>query len=377
MSFANWRGGLLRKSGASVLWFLLFLGICFISSCRKKPSISAQQSLPTLDQAVASEEAAARELAAAQKVTSVKADAVVTIVDAVEPKEPARKMSSAAKKSVESLRFVGYNLANWLVLDERYDPKTHITAKNAPKPEKEKAAVVAIVAAEKPDVFGVCEIGTEEDLLELQKRLKDAGVDLPHMHYSGGIDPVRHLGLLSRFPIVATATPVDNSYRLEGKEYNIQRGILDATVKTPDGRLWRFLGIHLKSKRDVENGDQNQMRINEAQLLRKHIDEILKADPLARIISYGDFNDTRRASPLKIVQGTYNSPRGMTPIGLHDSRDEYWTHFWEREDIYSRFDYIMFSQALKKEVVYEACGIIDPVNWRMGSDHRAVKAVFR
>jgi hypothetical protein len=67
----------------------------------------------------------------------------------------------------------------------------------------------------------------------------------------------------------------------------------------------------------------------------------------------------------------------MSPIGAHDSRGEYWTHFWAREDVYSRFDYIHFSQALKKDVNFQECGILDPKNWNDASDHRAVLGVFR
>lgn len=360
MTYKNVKFSAPLKGGAIFLLSLL----CAIG-CQKKSqgSASAENVLPTIEQAVANLETQAAP-AVTQSINTQPAAAPVAA-------------DATATSTPTGLRFVGYNVANWLILDERYDFDTRISEKNAPKPEKEKAAVVSIVSAEKPDVFGVCEIGTKDDLIDIQTRLKAAGVDLPHLHYSGGMDTTRHLGLLSRFPIVSTAVVADQKYKINGKEYGMQRGVLDATVKTPDGRLWRFLGVHLKSKRDVEDGDQNQMRINEAQLLRKHIDEILKADPQARLINYGDFNDTRRTSPLKIIQGPYNSPRGMNPIGLHDSRHEYWTHFWEREDVYSRFDYIMFSQALKKDVVFEECKILDPKNWRMGSDHRAVMAVFR
>jgi endonuclease/exonuclease/phosphatase family metal-dependent hydrolase len=297
------------------------------------------------------------------------------------PQKPGVNVSTptpaAAPSSSTGLRFVAYNVENWLILENRYDYETRVSSKNAPKPEKEKSAVVEILVNARPDALGVCEIGSKEDLLDIQARLKAAGLDLPHTHFASGIDSSRHLGLLSRFPIVSTAKPADTEYKLNGKEYAIQRGILDATVQAPDQRQWRLLGVHLKSKREVEDGDQNQMRINEAQLLRKHIDEILTTDPQARLIAYGDFNDTRASAPIRIIQGPNNSPRAMSPIGLHDSRKEYWTHFWAKEDSYSRFDYIFFSQALKKEVSFQECGILDPANWNEASDHRAVLGVFR
>ena len=318
-----------------------------------------------------------------EKKQTPSAASVLPLASEVEPSlavatsERAPSAAVPATASATGLRFVTYNVENWLILENRYDYETRISAKDAPKPEKEKAAVISLLTDAKPDVLGVCEIGSKEDLMEIQKLLKAAGLDLPHHHFASGIDRSRHLGLLSRFPLSSTATPADTQYKLDGKEYGIQRGVLDATVQTPDSRLWRFLGVHLKSKRDVEDGDQNLMRINEAQLVRKHIDGILNTDPQARIISYGDFNDTRASSPVRIIQGPYNSPRSMSPIGAHDSRKHYWTHFWAKEDVYSRFDYIFFSQSLKKDVIFPECRILDPENWDDASDHRAVLGVFR
>ena len=338
----------------------LLAAICVASiACEKKETPSAAAVLPVI-----------------QEQAQVPSNAPSSPPPAT--KSNTNQASSASVATTNAgLRFVGYNVENWLILESRYDFETRETSKNAPKPDKEKSAVVEILRDARPDVLGVCEIGSKEDLVDIQTRLKSAGLDLPHSHFASGVDSSRHLGLLSRFPIISTTQAKDTRYQLNGKEYGIQRGILDATVQSPDQRTWRFLGVHLKSKRDVEDGDQNQMRINEAQLLRKHIDEILKTDPQVRLISYGDFNDTRASSPIRIVQGPYNSPRAMTPIGLHDSRREYWTHFWAKEDSYSRFDYIFFSQALKNEVSFKECGILDPANWNDASDHRAVLGVFR
>lgn len=338
----------------------MLAAVCVASiSCEKNETPSAAEVLPTI-----------------QEVAVTKSQAPATVLTAAKPSSEIAA-NAAAPASSTGLRFVGYNVENWLILENRFDYETKVATKNAPKPDKEKSAVVEILHNARPDVLGVCEIGSKEDLLDIQTRLKTAGLDLPHSHFASGVDSSRHLGLLSRFPIIATAQPKDSQYQLNGKEYGIQRGILDATVQSPDQRTWRFLGVHLKSKRDIEDGDQNQMRINEAQLLRKHIDEILKADPQARLISYGDFNDTRASAPIRIIQGPNNSPRAMSPIGLHDSRNEYWTHFWAKEDSYSRFDYIFFSQALKNEVLFKECGILDPANWNEASDHRAVLGVFR
>ena len=63
-----------------------------------------------------------------------------------------------------------------------------------------------------------------------------------------------------------------------------QRGILDATLQvTPDYQL-RLIGIHLKSRREVEEGDQAVMRRHEAVLLREHVEAILEAAPHTNLL---------------------------------------------------------------------------------------------
>lgn len=271
------------------------------------------------------------------------------------------------------LRFIGYNVENWLTMDRFINNKS---AKSAPKPDEEKKAVVHILVANQPDVVGICEIGEASDLAEIQESLKAAGLNLPHSHYSGGTDPVRHLGLLSRHPIHSTAKAAQLEYRMNGQTFGFNRGVLDATV-TANGNSYRFLGVHLKSKRDVEEGDQEQMRINEAHLLRKHVDAIFETDPQARLLVYGDFNDTYPSKAVKAITGSENESKRLSPIYLKDSRGEAWTHHWKNQDIYSRIDFVTVSRALRSEVDFKASRIIEDDGWDTASDHRAVMVIFK
>ncbi len=297
-----------------------------------------------------------------------------TISAPAAPAIPAEKSKPAKAKSGDSgLRFVTYNVENWLTMDRYVNRKA---LKGAGKPDSEKQAVIAMLADQAPDVVGICEIGTAADLAEIQEKLKAAGVDLPNSRYTGGSDEVRHLGLLSRFPIVATAEPAETTYRLNGKMFAINRGILDATVEGR-GQTYRFLGVHLKSKRESELGDQEAMRVNEARLLRRHVDGIFKKDPAARLIVYGDFNDTRATPAIKQVTGRYNDPTYLTAIPAKDGAGTAWTHYWALHDIYSRFDFVMVSRALRKEVDFSASHILDTSGWNDASDHRPVLAIFK
>lgn len=271
------------------------------------------------------------------------------------------------------LRFIAYNVENWLTMDRVVDRKL---AKGKPKPTSEKQAVIRILAAHKPDVVGLCEIGTAADLAEIQQQLKSAGIDLPHSHYGGGSDPVRHLGLLSRFPITATSKAAKMDYRLEGKTLGFSRGVLDTTV-TARKKSYRFLGAHLKSKRQTPDGDQEQMRISEARLLRQHVDSILAKNANARLVVYGDFNDSRQSRAFKVLTGNYNSPGYLTPVPFRDSRGHAWTHHWRAHDIYSRIDYVTVSRALRRELDFQKSYLIDDANWHKASDHRPLMAIFR
>ncbi len=289
------------------------------------------------------------------------------------PKTPEPVATPAEKPSSEGLRFIAYNVENWLTMDRYVDRKN---LKGAPKPESEKEAVVQILVRHVPDVIGLCEIGTAADLAEIQEDLKAAGLNLPHSHYTGGSDPTRHLGLLSRFPITSTAKPAESEFQLAGQTFAINRGILDATLEAR-GQTYRFLGVHLKSKRDVEVGDQEAIRLQEARLLRRHVDSILETNADARLVVYGDFNDTRATPAIKAITGNYNDPTYLTAIPAKDSREQAWTYHWSLHDIYSRIDFIMVSRGLRGDVDFQAAKIIDDVEWDKASDHRPVLAIFK
>ncbi len=275
--------------------------------------------------------------------------------------------------SSEGLRFISYNVENWLTMDRYVDRKL---AKNLPKPESEKQALVKLLTNQAPDVIGLCEIGETSDLKEVQSALKAAGLDLPFTHYVGGSDPVRHQGLLSKFPITSTAKPAETEFKMSGRTFGINRGILDASIDA-GGKQYRLIGVHLKSKREVKDVDQEEMRIHEARLLRRHVDSILQSEANARLIVYGDFNDTRPSKTFKSVTGSYNDPGYLTAIPAKDSRGEAWTHYWEPHDIYSRIDFITVSRALRPEVDFRASRIIDDPTWNEASDHRPVLAIFK
>jgi endonuclease/exonuclease/phosphatase family metal-dependent hydrolase len=344
-------------------WFAGILALALCLTACDKPSRTPDWDTP------GGESPTAENVPAAQPSEDVLATIRPAAPEAAAEKSVVRNMPAADS----GFRFMAYNVRNWLVMDRYVD---NVLQRSKPKPDGEKAAVIRMITAHSPDVIGLCEIGTAGDLEEIREMLKSAGLDLPHSHYTGGTDKVRHLGLLSRFPITATSRPAENEFRLHGQTFGINRSILDATLQIR-GKPYRFLGVHLKSKRPIEEADQEQLRVNEARLLRRHVDAILGEDPVARLVVYVDFNDTRPTRTFKTATGNYNDPGYLTAVPVKDSRGHAWTHHWAPHDIYSRIDFVTVTRELRREVDFPASYIIDDAGWEQASDHRPLLVIFR
>ena len=75
------------------------------------------------------------------------------------------------------------------------DGKSVHTGRN----QEEVAQLVNVIKKADPDVLGICEIGTVEDLKQLQRALMKAGVQLPYYFHTGGSDSLRKQAFLSKF----------------------------------------------------------------------------------------------------------------------------------------------------------------------------------
>ncbi len=277
------------------------------------------------------------------------------------PNLPTRQQVSSSKTPI---RFVCYNLRNYLTMHRGTEKKF--------KPEREVTAIIDNIIRASPDILGVCEIGTQADLEHLQRRLTTAGCDLPHSYLSVGADPYRRQALLSRFPIHPNNVP-KYTYNMKGKRHEVRRGILDATLQTPKGEI-RLLGAHLKSKRPLAGYDQAEIRLEEAQILRKHASSILTV-PSRKLLVFGDMNDTKGSSTIRLMTGSKD--RKLTSIETFDKYGTKWTQYWAREDIYSRFDYVFASKSILPMIDKKASYILDTPPGDVASDHRALVIIIR
>ena len=292
-----------------------------------------------------------------------------------QPNNPAKTTQpeiTRPESSSEPVKFLVYNLKNYLTMHRYSDGKVSYKS----KPEEEIQALVETILSARPDILGVCEIGQPSDLHDLQSRLEAEGLPLMHSHRVNGSDKDRALAILSRFPIVSTHVPEKQTFLIEGGRFRISRGILDTTIQLPDKEL-RLLGVHLKSKRPVKQADQALIRRNESLLLRQHIEDILNTKPETMLCVYGDFNDTKRSKAVSAIRGRTNSRAHMKIIELTDTRGESWTHHWKHEDIYSRIDYVMVNERLDPFIDKSSSKLLDPSDWELASDHRAMLVLIK
>jgi hypothetical protein len=72
------------------------------------------------------------------------------------------------------------------------------------------------------------------------------------------------------------------------------------------------------------------------------------------------------------IEGVSGMELSMHRINLKDSHGEAWTHYWEFQDLYSRFDYFFVSRPLEPYVDKRGSHIYDVPNFYSGSDHRPI-----
>jgi endonuclease/exonuclease/phosphatase family metal-dependent hydrolase len=248
--------------------------------------------------------------------------------------------------------------------------------------------VVKSLVALKPDVLALQEIGDVDSLAELQGRLKAAGLDLPHTEHVRGYDTNIFVAVLSRFPIVSKHPHTNESYLLNGRRFRTSRAIAEVEIEPRPGYRFSLLTTHLKSKRAVADGDEAEMRTQEAMILREKLDALLQQKSDANFVVCGDFNDTRDTPAIRAVMGRGNKSlmdtrpaerNGDTAPSENpnwDPRRVTWTHYYGKEDSYSRLDYILVSRGMAREWRKEGTYILTLPDWGVASDHRPLVAEF-
>ncbi len=287
-------------------------------------------------------------------------------------------MSSA--RAASNFSVGSYNVENYLDADSG--------TRKAKSPEA-KAKVREIIRALNVDVLALQEMGGTNALLELRASLRNEGVDYPHWQHVRGVDTNVHLAVLSRFPFGAKRHHTNDNFLLGGRHFQVSRGFAEVDIQVNPRYDFTLLVAHLKSKRPIPDADQAELREAEAVQLRKHIDVLFGANPNARIILAGDLNDTKDSRAVKTIRGSRGNRalidarpaecngdpveafrKGHAPMNIT------WTYFYDKEDTYSRIDYLLLSRAMAPTLVEKETYVLAVTGWGIASDHRPVRATF-
>ena len=177
-----------------------------------------------------------------------------------------------------------YNVENYLL--DRCRQQDGSLSKTLRNPSKRLQPSLKFSARLQPDIVGLIEIGDESMLADLQTAVKRRpGSTIPIASGSRERMSMRHICLLSKFPIVERNSRDDVRLELDGKTLRMNRGILDVTVEVNSDYRLRLVGAHLKSRRVVPEYDQALMRAKEARsFARTSSIEILAAAPNANLL---------------------------------------------------------------------------------------------
>lgn len=264
------------------------------------------------------------------------------------------------------VRFLMHNVQNYFVEGEAYRSRYVLK----PKPAEAREAVVEVIASAHPAIVGLVEIGGPVALKELRQRLAACGLEYPYFRVLARQGEDRALALLSRYPIVQDHSQ-ENVQLYQQKRRKMLRGILDVTVQLDDGRLFRIIGVHLKSRVADNAGAATALRKQEAYTLAQHIQHIACTQKGMPLLVFGDWNDSPTdAAPQILLQGL-SQDASLCRLAPKDSRGEEWTLHFKRGKVYNIFDQIFVNPTLRKRMRGQG-GIVDIPAASRASDHRAL-----
>ena len=278
----------------------------------------------------------------------------------------------------QTFRVATYTVENYL--DHPTESRPH------PKSSEARARVRESIRAVNPDVLALQEMGGVSALQELCDSLKSEGLDFPYWEHVSGFDTNIHVAILSRFPITARRPHTNDSFLLGGRRFRVSRGFAEVDFQVNSNYSFTLITAHLKSKRPVPEADEAEERLAEAKILRGIISERLAANPNVNLVVAGDFNDTKDSASIKAILGRGKSKLldtrpderngASAPNPPFEPRTITWTHYYGKEDTYSRLDYILLSPGMAREWLPAETYVLTLPDWGVGSDHRPLVAAF-
>ena len=276
----------------------------------------------------------------------------------------------------EKIRVASYNVENYLVMDRMVSGRWQ---EDYPKPLKERRIIRSVINQTNPDILAIQEMGEAVYLQELWGDLnRTKGTEFKYSAWLTGQEEgeKRHLALLSKIPFTKLDEPKDLSFKYFEGRRSPSRGLLEVEFKTGDTK-WSLFNLHLKSKWTERPDDPEAAirREKEARAIRDYIRTKFPPYTDPHYLVLGDFNDHKNSAPLRRFLQVNNSTLTQM-IQCSDQQGHFWTHYWDKQDSYARFDYLLASPQLFKKLVPDSAKIGGFHLCLLGSDHRIVFADF-
>ena len=269
----------------------------------------------------------------------------------------------------ETIRVASYNVRNYLTMDRLVEGKWR---PEYPKPESEKRFVREAILEVRPDVLALQEIGSEEHLEELRRDLANEGLVYSGSAWLEAHDSERHVAALWNGEIqIEVRVHRDLPIKYRGELDHVKRGLLELRIVDDHGS-WSLFNAHLKSKYTTVKSDplSNERRTLEGRAVR---DRIIKQFPdleNRRYLIVGDLNDSPVSGALRAL-GKKGKRILSIPIEFSDESGARWTHYYKKEDSYSRIDFMLRSPGWQDLEGIQ--GVIrHSRDYYKGSDHRLI-----
>lgn len=274
----------------------------------------------------------------------------------------------------EPFCFLMVNANNYFVEGEKQRAPYRLTLKK----EESREALAEVIAARRPAVVGLLEMGGPLALQDLRTRLKKRGLEYPYFRILVRDGEARAVAVLSALPLVRDYSRADYGLYDNTHRRKMLRGILDVTVRSADGRLFRIIGAHLKSHVADDARAADSLRAKEAATLAGYLQRAMKEQPRIPIAVFGDWNDNPDAPTLQVLRQGLSAASALTLLRPTDSRGEGWTLYYRGGNEYCTYDHIYVNKVLNKRLGNNLrCGVVDIPAAAKASDHRAVWCELR
>lgn len=288
--------------------------------------------------------------------------------------------SGSPALAADTFRVAAFNVENYLDQPTESRPQ--------PKSATAKTRIRECIRALNPDVLALEEMGGLSALMELRGSLKAEGLEFPYWELVSGEDTNIHVAVLSQLPIVARHPHTNEVFLLDGRRFRVSRGFAELDIRAAPDFTFTLIAAHLKSRRTVPEADEAEQRLQEAKILRGIVNRNFATHPNAKLIVLGDFNDVKDSDSTREIIGhgrfrlvdtrpaEHNGDNGTAENSWSEPRNITWTHYFGKEDTYSRIDYILLSPGMARAWVKKETYVLSMPNWGVASDHRPIVATF-